>query len=111
MKKTEMDSFMKKYQPIVKKTGEQLAKVAKTAEEDISKLYRIAQTHIEIQMKNLQKEKLYHEIGKYVAEQLKKEDFDISILQKYKARLEKIDSEGAKMRKKISRIAKAGKKK
>lgn len=111
MKKNDMNKFIKKYQPIVKKTGEQLAKAVKVAEEDISKLYRIAQTHVEIQMKNLQKEKLYHEIGKYVAEELKKEEFDSSCLEKYKKRLEKIDSEGAKMKKKLSRINKAGKKK
>ncbi len=111
MKKIDFDQMVKKYQPVVKKTGEQLAKVVKTAEKDIVKMYKIAQGHMEIQMKNLQKEKLYHELGKYVAGKLDKGELDISSLEKYKKRLTKIDSEGEKIKKKLSHIGKAAKKK
>jgi len=74
-------------------------------------MYRIAQAHVEIQMKNLQKEKLYHELGKYVAGKLAKGEFDVPELEKYKKQLFRIDSEGAKVKKKLSRINIAGKSK
>ncbi|NQT33380.1 MAG: hypothetical protein HQ594_06900 [Candidatus Omnitrophica bacterium] len=107
-----MDKLLKKYQPVMKKTGEQLSKAMKAAEEDIAKMYRIAQKHVEIQMKNLQKERLYHEIGKDVSDRIKKgTDISASSLEKYKKRLEKLDTEGDKIKKKLSSITKIGKKK
>lgn len=109
MNKTDLNSLFEKYQPLFKKTGEELSKVVKKAEEDVSKMYKIAQSHVEIQMKNLQKEKLYHEMGKYVAEQLMKNEFDTAGLEKYKKSLEKIDSEGAKIKNKLARITKSQK--
>jgi len=111
MKKTDFNKMMKKYQPVAKKAGDQLTKAMKSAEEDISKMYRIAQAHVEIQMKNLQKEKLYHEIGKYVAGKLMKEDLNVSGLERFKKRLVQIDSEGEKMKKKLSRISKVRRRK
>lgn len=111
MKKTDLNKLLKKYQPVVKKTGEQLAKAVKIAEDDISKMYKVAQAHVEIQMKNLQKEKLYHELGKEVARRLAKEELDIPGLEKYKTRLSKINTEGEKMKKKLSRINIVGKSK
>jgi len=111
MKKTELSTLIKRYEPLMKKTGEQLTKAMKVAEKDIAKMYRIAQTHVELQMKKLQKEKLYHEIGKCVSEKLMKGDDSIAGMEKYKNRLNKIDSEGKKIKSKLSRIAKIGKKK
>ena len=105
MKAPDWNKMMKNYQPVVKKTGAQLSKALKTAEEDISKMYRIAQAHVEIQMKNLQKEKLYHELGKHVAGKLAKGDTAITDLDKFKKRLDKINSDGEKMKKKLSRVS------
>ena len=110
-KKTDLNKLLKKYQPVVKKTGEQLAKAVKIAEDDISKMYRVAQAHVEIQMKNLQKEKLYHELGRHIAGKLTKGTIDIPGLEKYKKQLSKIDSEGEKVKKKLSRINIIGKRK
>jgi hypothetical protein len=104
MKKNDFDKLVKKYEPVIKKTRTQLAKAVKSAEEDISKMYKIAGTHVEIQMKNLQKEKLYYELGKYVAERLEKGGVNISGLEKYKKRLDTLNTEGAKMHRKLSRI-------
>ena len=105
--KTDLNKLVKKYQPVVKKTGEQLAKAVKAAEEDIAKMYRVAQVHVEIQMKNLQKERLYHEIGKYVAGKIMKGSLDASDLERFKKRLDKIDAEGEKMKKALARAGKA----
>jgi hypothetical protein len=113
MKKNDLDKLFKKYQPVVEKTGKQLAKAMKVAEKDISKMYKVAQTHVEIQMKNLQKEKLYHDLGKDVAGKLIKGEISIAGLEKYKKQLTKLSSEGEKMKRKLSRIGKEapGKKK
>ena len=106
MKKTDFDKMMKKYQPVMRKTGKQLAKAVKVAEEDIAKMYRAVQIHVEIQMKNLQKEKFYHELGKYVAGKLADESFAFPGLEKYKKRLEKINAEGENIKKKLKSIGK-----
>lgn len=110
-KKTDLNELLKKFQPVVQKTGKQLAKAVKVAEDDISKLYKMAQAHVEIQMKKLQKEKLYHEIGKDVAEKLTRGSIDVPGLEKYKKRLEKIDAEDEKIKKALSGASKSLKKK
>ncbi|MBU0682983.1 MAG: hypothetical protein ABIH85_04650 [Candidatus Omnitrophota bacterium] len=111
MKKTDVHKLIKKYKPVIKKTGKQLAEVAKTAEEDISKIYKIAHTYVEMQMKNLQKEKLFHEIGKDVAQRMLSGKINVPELEKYKPRLILIDSAGSKMKKKLTRIGKMNKSK
>jgi hypothetical protein len=110
MKKNDLNKLIKKYEPVMKKTGEQLTKAMKSAEKDVSKMYKIAQTHVEIQMKNLQKEKLYYELGKYVAGKLKKGETEITGLEKYKKSLSKIEAEGKKMKGKLSKIGTGRKK-
>ncbi len=109
MKKTDVDKLLKKYQPVMKKTGKQMAKIVKVAEEDISKLYRIAHTYVEMQMKNVQKEKLYHEIGKDISDKILTGKLEIPELDEYKKRLADISSKGSKMKKKLSRITKINK--
>ena len=106
VKKTETDNLVTKYQPILQKTGDQLAKAVKIAEKDLSVMYQKVQTHVEIQMKNLKKEKLYYDIGKYVADRLEKGNLEIKTLDKFKKQLSKIDSEGKKMKKKLTDIDK-----
>ena len=110
-KKSELDKLIKKYQPAIKKTGEQLTKAVKIAEEDIAKMYKVAQTHIEIQMTNLKKERLYHEIGKLVARKLVKGELADSGLDKYKKKLDVLDAEGEKKKTLLSRATQASKKK
>ncbi|MCK5450150.1 MAG: hypothetical protein KAI70_00125 [Candidatus Omnitrophica bacterium] len=105
MKKTDLDKMMKKYEPTIKKTGDQLSKAMKAAEKDVAKFYQVAQTHIALQLKNLQKEKLYHEIGKYVADKMNKGSMDIPGLEKYKKRFEKLNLEGDKIKHKLSKMA------
>ena len=109
-KKNELDKLIKKYQPAVKKTGEQLTKAVKIAEEDIAKMYKVAQTHVEIQMTNLKKERLYHEIGKLVARKLVKGELSDSGLAKYKTKLDKLEAESEKKKTLLSRATKSSKK-
>ena len=106
VKKTDIDNLVTKYQPALKRTGDQLAKAVKVAEKDLSKMYQKVQTHLEIQMKNLKKEKLYYSIGKYVADRLENGKLEMTNLDKFKKELAKIDSEGKKMQKKLKAIDK-----
>ncbi len=110
MKKGDLNKLFKKYEPVVKKTGEQLAKAVKTAEKDIAKMYKVAQTHVEIQMKNLQREKIYHQIGKDVAKKLLKGEIDLPVFEKHKKQLTKIEMEETKMKKRLSRGKRSKKK-
>jgi uncharacterized Fe-S cluster-containing radical SAM superfamily enzyme len=104
----EMDKLVKKYQPAVKRTGEQLSKALKVAEEDISKMYKISQLHIEAQMKNVEREKLFHDLGKDVAPRLLNGELEGMGLEKHRKHLEKIYARGEKLKKAIVR---AGRKK
>ncbi len=109
--KIDFKKLMKQYEPAMKKTGDQILKAVKKAEDDISKMYRITQTHVEIQMGNLQKEKLYHELGRVVAGMILRGEIANPVFDKYKKNLEKINNDNEKMHKKLSRVAKARKKK
>ena len=111
MKKDDLSKLYKKYEPALKKTGVQLSKVIKTAEEDVVKMYKVAQNHIEIQMKNIRKEKIYYDLGKVVAKKLLKGEIDFSGSDKYKKDLEKLDEENSKIQKKIKAIGKKATKK
>jgi len=111
MDKKDLDKLYRKYEPVLKKTGDQLSKAMKAAEKDVAKMYKIAQTHVEIQMKNLQKEKLYHSIGKEVAAGIMKGTIDIPGMEKYKKELNKLDSEGERMKKSLAKGGKAAVKK
>lgn len=102
-KKNDLSKLLEKYQPAVKKAGEQLSRAMKTAEEDISKMYKIAQAHIEMQMSKVQKEKVYHEIGKEVAQKMSGGQIDAAMLDKYKKRLEKLDASQKKAERSLSR--------
>ncbi|MBD3296135.1 MAG: hypothetical protein GF392_02055 [Candidatus Omnitrophica bacterium] len=102
----EMDNLVKKYQPAVKRTGEQLSKALKVAEEDISKMYKMSQLHIEAQMKNMEREKLYYDLGKDVAPKLLNGELEGMGLDKHKKHLEKIYARGEKLKKAIVRQGK-----
>lgn len=111
MAKTDFNKLKKKYKPVMDKTAEQVGKAIKVAEKDIIKMYKIAQTHVELQMRNLQKEKLYYELGKYVAGKIKKEENGDPALEKFRKQLIDIDAEGVKIKEKREKISKIGRKK
>ncbi len=106
MKKAEFDKLLKKYQPVMKKTGKQLAKATKTAEEDIFKMYKMVQVYAELQVKNIQKEKIYYQIGKYIAGELAKDKINLPELEKYKKRLLEITADGEKIKKSLAGMKK-----
>ena len=109
--KADIEKAIKKYQPAVKKTGEQLAKAVKAAEEDIARMYKIVQAHVEIQMTNIQKERLYHEIGKDVASRIMKGEINTPEMEKYRKKLTGLEAEKDKKKKTISAVSRTKKKK
>ncbi|MDD4956615.1 MAG: hypothetical protein PHH49_03745 [Candidatus Omnitrophica bacterium] len=111
MKKDEVNELIKKYQPVMQKTGNQLSKAMKAAEKDMVKMYKVAQAHIELQMKNLEKEKLYHELGKYVAGKISSGEMQIDGLEPFKTRLTKLADDGDKVKRRIDAINRPKKKK
>ncbi|MFH1878801.1 MAG: hypothetical protein ABH883_08350 [Candidatus Omnitrophota bacterium] len=107
--KGDLNKLFEKYQPMIKKTGEQLSKALKIAEDDISKVYRSAQVHVEIQKKKIEREWLYHEIGKFVGEKLMNGTLVPEDLEKFRKRMLKINSDGEKMKKKLVQSGKGSK--
>ncbi|MFC1548866.1 hypothetical protein ACFL5E_02795 [Candidatus Omnitrophota bacterium] len=105
-KKTDFHKMMKQYEPVVKKTGEQLSKAMKTAEKDIAKLYKLAEGHVEVQINKLQKEKLYYDIGKDVACKITKGGLSDADMEKYKKKLSKIEAEATRRKKALSQAGK-----
>jgi hypothetical protein len=111
-KKNDLSALVKQYEPVVKKAGEQISKAMKAAEKDIARMYRVAETHVEIQMKNLQKEKLYYDIGKEVSSKIMKGSvLSEADIEKFKKKINKIDAESAKKKRQLSKAGKAGKSK
>lgn len=108
-KKNDLSALVKQYEPVVKKAGEQISKAMKAAEKDIARMYRVAETHVEIQMKNLQKEKLYYDIGKEVSDKIMKGGISEADIEKFKKKINKIDAESAKKKRQLAKVGKAGK--
>ena len=109
--KEDMGNIIKKYQPSVRKTGKQLAKAVKAAEEDIARMYRVAQAQVEIQMTNLQKEKLYHAIGKEAAGMMLKGELEIPVFDKYIKKLKTLDTTTQEKKNAIIAIGRSKRKK
>ena len=105
-KKNDMNTIMEKYRPMLQKFGDDLGKAAKKGEKAAVRMSKVLKIELDMLGTNLQKEKLYHELGKHVAKKLADESFDLPGLEKYKKRLEKINSEGESMKKKLKSIGK-----
>ncbi len=110
-KKNDLNKAVEKYGPMLKKFGEEIGEAAKKGEEGVIKMSKLLKIQFDIMGLALQKEKLYYEIGKEVAGKLLTEEMDLSSLDKYKKRLSKVNSEGTKMKKTLSRAGEVRKKK
>lgn len=111
VKKLQKDvkGLAKRYEPVAKQTGKQLQKAMNAAGKDLEKMYKIAHGHFDVQLKHVQKEKVYHELGKYVAERLKSGKLKVTDLEKFKKKIDGLDAEEGKIMKKISSINAGGK--
>jgi len=106
VKKQDIDKVMEKYKPVLKKFGEDVGKAAKKGEENVVVMSKLMKIQLDLASMSLQREKLYYDIGKEVADKLMKGTLNIEGLEKYKTKLSKIKTDGDKKRKAISRVKK-----
>ena len=97
---------MKQYGPVLKKLGEDLDKGAKRGKEEVIKMSKLVGIQMDILSLALQKEKLYYDIGKEVAEKIVAGTIEIPGLDKYKKRLSSIETKREKDKKTLSRVGK-----
>lgn len=103
--KKDFGNLVSKYRPVMEKTGQHLSKAVKSAEEDIARMYKVAQNQMEIQWNNLQKEKIYHRVGKELAPKILDGTIDIKGLDKFKSELAKIERQNKKVSRRLKKIS------
>ena len=111
VKKNDMNKVIDKYRPMLKKFGDEVGVAAKKGEENVVKMSKMLKIQIDMMGVSLQKEKLYHDLGKEVAEKIVKGEIDIPGLAKYKNMLKKFKSDGMKMKKDLTKVSRAKAKK
>ena len=109
--KGEIDNIVKKYHPAVKKAGVQLTKALREAEDELARIYKTAHAQVEIQMTKLQKEKLYHSIGKEVAGMILSGELELPAFDKYMEQLKSFEDTTQKKKNAIIAISRTKRKK
>lgn len=102
--KPEINKIIDKYRPMFKKFGAEVGEAAKKGEESVVTMSKIFKIQMDMFGLNLQKEKLYHEIGKEVAGKLLKDSLDVADLEKYRKDLVKLQSAADKKKRDISKV-------
>jgi len=110
-KKNDMEKLLDKYGPVMKKFGNELGEAAKKGEESLVMMSKMLKIQMDIMGGTLQREKLYYNIGKEVAQKIMKGTLEPDSLEKYKKQLAKIASEEEKKKKAMSRVKSSGKSK
>ena len=107
--KKDKKDLMEKYGPMLKRLGEDLDKGAKRGKEEVIKMSKLVGIQMDILSLALQKEKLFYDIGKEVAEKMLKDVEAFPELGKYRKRLSSIETKSEKDRKTLSRVGKTRK--
>ncbi|GEM_PF-706952 len=110
-KKHDESKILEKYGPMLKKFGSEVGEAAKRGEESLVTMSKLLKIQFDMLGVSLQKEKLYYEIGKEVAEKMIKGTLKIEDLAKYKKPLAEIQAAREKKKKAMSKVKSAGKKK
>lgn len=100
----ELNKIVEKYRPVLKKFGKEVSQAAKKGEESVVAMSKMLKIQIDILGLSLQKEKLYHELGKEVAMKLMSDSFDTADLEKYKRELTRIHAAGEKKKKDMTKV-------
>jgi hypothetical protein len=109
-KKNDLSKVMEKYGPVMKKFGNEVGEAAKKGEESLVMMSKVLKIQMDILGGTVQRERLYHEIGKEIAAKLQKGTLDIPGMDKYKKRLDKIQAEEQKKKKAMTKVKNSGKK-
>ncbi len=108
-KKADMNKVIEKYKPMLKKFGSEVGVAAKKGEENVVMMSKLLKIQLDVLGITLQREKLYHDIGREVAKKLLKGTFEIEGFDKYKKQLEKMQADGEKKKQAISKVKKSKK--
>lgn len=109
-KRNDVSKMLEKYRPALEKLGSEVGKKAKKGEESLVTMSKLLKIQFDILGVTLQREKLYYDIGKDVADKLAKGAAEITGLEKYKKQLAKLQAEDTKKKKAMSKVKSAGKK-
>lgn len=91
------------------KFGKDLSVLAKKSEKEIVKASKTGKIQIDIVGLNVQKEKLYYDIGKKVVSLKAKKSLNIPELESYWKQLRKLETDARKKKKDLSTVRKAEK--
>jgi len=93
-----------------KKFGKELSVLAKKSEKEIVKASRAGKIQLDIMGLNMQKEKLYYDIGKKVASLNAKKKLDITGLEQFWKKMRNLESAARKRKRALSGVRKENKK-
>lgn len=109
-------NFQKEFSKILNQTGEklkifgkELGEIAKKGEEEIIKASKAGRVRLDILGLNVQKEKLYYDIGKRLVQLHAKRKLDIPELESYWKKLRKIEQDARKKKRELRLMTKARK--
>lgn len=106
-KKNDVNKVLEKYRPMLKKFGDEVSVAAKKGEENVVKMSKMLKIQLDMMGVSLQKEKLYHDLGKEVAQKLIKGEIDIPGLSRYKDMLKKFNADNMKMKKDLTKVSRS----
>ena len=86
----------------VKEFGKEVGVLAKKSEKEIIKASKVGKTQLDIIGLNMQKEKLYYDIGKKVASLNAKKKLDIEALEPYWKKLHKLAKDARSKKRELS---------
>jgi hypothetical protein len=89
-----------------RKFGEELSVLARKSEKGILKASKAGRVQLDIMSLNVQKEKLYYDIGKKVANLNAKKNLGIPELEPHWKRMERLEGDAQKKRELLARVKK-----
>jgi len=102
----EFGKFMEQAKAGFKKFGEEISVLARKSEKEIVKVSKAGKIQLDIVALNMQKEKLYYDIGKKVVAMKEKDALDIPALEPYWKSVQKIEMNTRKKKKELSGVNK-----
>jgi len=107
----EMNKLMGQVKVNFQKFGKNAEVVAKKGEKELVRASKIGKLQLDIMGMNIQKEKVYYEMGKKIASMRGKETDVQGIIEPYLKELRKIESESRNRKREISQVKKTYSKK
>ena len=102
----ELNKFLDQAKEGFKKFGKEVTVLAKKSEKEIVKASKLGKIQLDILSLNMQKEKLYYDIGKKVVSLSNSKDFDIPAIDSYLKKITKIELNAKKKKKELSSVGK-----